>query len=316
MKNTPRDFFLHFGAFAALYAAATALGTLLFLIIGYAFPDPLYSNYYSYGGYDPYSAPMRFAIASLIILVPLFLWLMRVIQREARITPERYTFAIRKWLTYITLFVAGATIVGDLITLLYSFLGGELATPFVLKVLVLFAITGVIFWYFLLDIRGYWQNRASASKMVGIVTVGAVLVAIIGSFFIMGSPMIQREIRFDQQEIQDLSMIQNQVVNYWQQNGTLPATLSELESDITYFHVPQAPEGREPYEYRKTGDTSFALCATFAQNSDGTYAEPYAPSYGVGNNTSWEHTAGRTCFDRTIDPSLIQPLDGKPVPFD
>ena len=225
MHNTPRDFFLHFGAFAALYAAATALGTLLFLIIGYAFPDRLYNNYYGY--YDPFSGPMRFAIASLIILVPLFLFLMRTIQREARILPERYAFAVRKWLTYITLFVAGATIVGDLITLVYSFLGGELATPFLLKVLTLFAITGVIFWYFLLDIRGYWQNREAASKMAGWGTLLVALIAVVGSFFIMGSPMGQREIRFDQQEGQDLSMIQQQVVSYWQQNDRLPKAVSD-----------------------------------------------------------------------------------------
>src|SRR3989344_4232683 len=247
MTNTPRDFFLHFGAFAALYATATALGTLLFLIIGYAFPDPLYSTYYGY--YDPYSAPMRFAIASLITLVPLFLYLMRAIQGEARTAPERYTFAVRKWLTYITLFVAGATIVGDLITLLYSFLGGELATPFFLKVLTLFLITGVIFWYFLLDIRGYWQSREAASKIVGWGVIIATLAVIVGGFVIMGSPLAQREIRLDQQEIQDLSNIQNQVVNYWQQNGKLPMALSELQSDITGLTVPTEPEGRAAYAY-------------------------------------------------------------------
>jgi len=313
MTNTPRDFFLHFGAFAALYAVATALGTLLFLIIGYAFPDPLYRTYDGY--YDPYSAPMRFAIASLIILVPLFLYLMRAIQREARTAPERYAFAVRKWLTYITLFVAGATIVGDLITLLYSFLGGELATPFFLKVLTLFIITGIIFWYFLLDIRGYWQNREAVSKMVGWGVIIATLAVIVGGFVIMGSPLAQREIRFDQQEIQDLFVIQNQTVNYWQQNGTLPATLSKLESPITGFSVPRAPEGREEYEYRITGNLAFELCATFAHNSDKYgYSEPYSP-YGIGGNESWDHTSGQVCFERSIDPNLVQPYP-KPARVD
>jgi hypothetical protein len=324
MKNTPRDFFLHFGAFAALYAAATALGTLLFQIIGYAFPDQLYVTY---GSYDPYSGPMRFAIASLIILVPLFLWLMRLIQREARMAPERYTFAIRKWLTYVTLFVAGATIVGDLITLVYSFLGGELPTPFLLKVLTLFAITGIVFWYFLLDIRGYWQNRESASKMVGWGIIVATLAVIVGSFFITGSPMAQREIRFDQQEVQDLSMIQNQIVNYWQQNRHLPQTVSELESDITGFHVPEAPEGRDPYEYRTLDDIllgsypvvpglSFELCATFARSSGEftSYGEaPYGyDMYGLTDTGDWKHEAGNVCFRRTIDTKLVQSFNQEP----
>lgn len=197
MKNTPRDFFLHFGAFGALYLSAVAIVTLLFRMINYAFPDALnerYSYYYS----DPYSGPMRFAIASLIILVPIFLYLMRVIQCEARTAPERYSLQIRRWLTYITLFVAGTTIVGDLITLLYSFLGGELATTFLLKVLVLFAITGVIFWYFLLDIRGYWQDKETTSKQIALCVLGITILVIVCGFFIMGSPSTQRKRALDQ----------------------------------------------------------------------------------------------------------------------
>ena len=310
MKNTPRDFFLHFGAFAALYSAAIALATLLFRMIDYAFPDALRENYY-YGYSDPYSGPMRFAIASLIILVPIFLYLFRIIQREAREAPERYTLAIRKWLTYITLFVAGATIIGDLIALLNSFLGGVLVTTFLLKVLTLLAITGAAFWYFLLDIRGHWQSREAASKNIGLGVLGLVITVIIGGFLVMGSPMQQREIQFDQQQVQDLSLIQNEIVGYWQQNGRLPATLAEIESPLTGFSVPVAPEGREPYEYRTTGGLTFELCATFVRASD-EYRPTEPPfgygAYGVAGDTNWTHGTGRVCFDRTIDTNLIQPF--------
>jgi hypothetical protein len=310
MKNTPRDFFLHLGAFGALYLAATALITLLFQLINYTFPDPLYAPYYS--GYDPYAGILRFAIASLIILVPLFLYLMRVIQAAARREPERHSLGIRRWLTYITLFVAGATITGDLITLLYSFLGGELATPFLCKILVLLAIMGINFWYFILDIRGYWQARERESKMVGWSALVFTVAVIILGFYIMGSPFAQREIRFDQQEIQDLNNIQNQIVNYWQQNGRLPTTLSQIESDLTYATVPIAPEGREAYEYRSINDLSFSLCATFGVASDEYgYSEP--STYGLQGKSSWDHNVGRTCFTRMIDPALIQPMT-KPRP--
>ncbi len=320
MKNTPRDFFLHFGAFGTLYLAAIALGTLLFRMIDYTFPDPVRDAYYYY---DPYSGAMRFAIASLIILLPIFLWLMRVIQREARQEPERYSLAIRRWLTYMTLFVAGATIIGDLIALLNSFLGGTLATPFLLKVLVLFAIVGVVFWYFLLDIRGYWQGKENTSKAVGMGVLPLTIAIIISGFLIMGSPMAQREIRLDQQEVQDLTTIQNEIVNYWQLNQRLPDTLSEIESDITYFHVPNPPEGREAYEYNVRDALTFELCATFETASNeygyGPDTSSYTPPihYGLMGDLSWEHRAGRMCFEREIDPDLIMPLPGpysKPTP--
>lgn len=315
MHNTPRDFFLHFGAFVALYAAAIALATLLFRMIDYAFPDPLYNSYY-YS--DPYAGPMRFAIASLIILVPLFLYLMRVIQREARREPERYSLTIRKWLTYVTLFVAGATIVGDLITLLYSFLGGELATPFLLKVLTLLVIVGAIFWYFLLDIRGYWREKEKTSKAVGWGVLLLVVAVVIGGFYIMGSPRVQREIQLDQQQIQDLSAMQGQIVSYWQQNQRLPIAISELQSSVTGYYVPNAPEGREAYEYKKIDDLNFSLCATFERSGDDRHIAdiPYMYGYGISGTFGWEHQAGRICFTRMIDINLIQPYtkQGQPIP--
>ena len=150
MENTnkPRDFFLHVSAFALLFFVAIAAITLLFTLIDYRFPDAL-RGYFG----DPYSGPVRFAIASLIILSPIFVVMMRMIQKESRIAPERARMGIRKWLTYITLFIAGATVIGDAIFLLNSFLGGALPTAFALKAITLLVIAGAGFGYFFLDLR-------------------------------------------------------------------------------------------------------------------------------------------------------------------
>ena len=59
---------------------------------------------------------------------------------------------MRRWLTYVTLFVAACTLIGDLASRVYSLLGGELAR-FLLKVVVVGAIAGAIFWYYLSDLR-------------------------------------------------------------------------------------------------------------------------------------------------------------------
>src|SRR5690606_29000474 len=123
-------------------------------------PDALASAYY-YS--DPYSGPMRFAIASLLVLGPVALWLLRLLQREARSDPQRQQLTIRRWLTYLTVLLAGATIVGDLIALLNAFLGGTLPAAFALKALALLLVMGAAFWYFVLDLRGYWQGHAERS---------------------------------------------------------------------------------------------------------------------------------------------------------
>jgi len=60
---------------------------------------------------------------------------------------------VRRWLTYLTLFGAACTLIGDVMTLVYNALGGELTTRFVLKVAIVGAIAGLIYWYYLGDLR-------------------------------------------------------------------------------------------------------------------------------------------------------------------
>ena len=61
--------------------------------------------------------------------------------------------AVRRWLTYLTLFVAAIVLVVDMITLVYNLLGGELSVRFLLKVLVAAVIAGSIFGYYLWGLR-------------------------------------------------------------------------------------------------------------------------------------------------------------------
>jgi hypothetical protein len=143
-----RDAFLYLLMFGTLYVCAFQFGNLLFDFINLAFPDEL----------RPFEAQraessIRWATASLIIAFPLFLWLHTKMQREILRIPARRQSAVRRWLIYLTLLVAAAVIVGDSITLVYNLLSGELSTRFILKVLVVAAIAGAGFAYFLQLIR-------------------------------------------------------------------------------------------------------------------------------------------------------------------
>ena len=130
----------------------------------------------------------------------------------------------------------------------------------------------------------------------------------------MGSPKSQREVQLDQQQVQDLASIQQQVVSYWQNNQRLPKNLSEIQNDLTYFQIPNPPKGRPAYEYTKTDDLRFSLCANFGVVSNEYGVVNMPMMYEVsGSDTNWAHNTGRTCFARTIDPNLIQP-NPKPAP--
>lgn len=311
-KVTPKDFFLWAAAMVALYGSVISFITLLFQYINYAYPDPL-AYYYS----DPFSGSMRFAMASLIVLVPVTILLMRYIRKDIVRTPEKNDIWVRRWALVLTVFIAGSAVIGDLIALINSFLGGDLSTRFTLKVIVLLLVAGAAFLHFLADLRGYWTANPGRAQMVGYAAGVAVLIAIVSGFFIMGTPGEVRLMRYDTQKITDLQNIQWQLVNHWQQKGVLPVSLSELEDPLSGWKAPVDPQSGESYRYERTGAQAFKACATFnGEETEDSKARSLAmtPAYPYSKETdNWLHGQGEHCFDRTIDPDLY-PVYPKPAP--
>ena len=143
-----REAFLYLVLFATLYLTAYHLGSLLFDLINRAFPDPAMTDFGRQVGRS-----MRWSIASVIIAFPVFVYVARHLGRELARNPVKRLSAVRRWLTYLTLFLAATVLIGDMITLVYNVLGGELGIRFVLKVLVVAVIAGTIFGYYLWDMR-------------------------------------------------------------------------------------------------------------------------------------------------------------------
>lgn len=145
-----REAFLYLMLFATLYIAAWNLGSLLFDLINRALPDPADTPYRLEGLGDA----IRWSAASVIIAFPVFLFVARHLGRELALRPMKRLSPVRRWLTYLTLFVAAGVLIGDMITLVYNVLGGEITLRFGLKVLVAGVIAGTIFVYYLHDLRG------------------------------------------------------------------------------------------------------------------------------------------------------------------
>ena len=142
-----REAFIYLVLFLCLYISAFSFGSLLFHFINRWIPDAIRS--YESGDLSA----VRMSVASLIVAFPVYLWLSSIAAAAIRRDPERKGSKVRKWLTYITLFVAAGVIIGDLITLLFNLLGGELTARFMLKVLSVLLIAGLIFGYYLWDLR-------------------------------------------------------------------------------------------------------------------------------------------------------------------
>jgi len=144
-----RDAFLHLVLFTALYISAWQLGSLLFDLVNLAFPDPSDPDYRG----QWLGRSMRWSASSLVIAFPLFAFMAHKLSRELERDPVKRLSPVRRWLTYMTLFLATAVLAGDLITLVYNVLGGELSVRFLLKVLIAGSIAGAIFTFYLLDLR-------------------------------------------------------------------------------------------------------------------------------------------------------------------
>lgn len=325
-KLSPKFFFVSLGVLATLIASVTSFLNLVFATLDKHFPDALNATY-EYG-YNTYSYEgMRTALATLIIVFPAFLILSvlwtRLVKQGLGLTDA----VIKKWMLYLVIFLASVVVIVDLVTLVRYFVSGEITIRFILKVVVTLAIAALAgFHYFkelAVEMLATWVRPLSAA-----IAAVFVLIAIVLSFTVMGSPMVQRKLRLDDRRVQDLQSIQYQIINFWQQKEKLPATLSELSTPISGYTTPVDPEFEKGhvYEYRKTGALSFELCATFAlpmpegwqeysrggvmPMTSGGYAEDgvsVSKPFPGGVNDSWDHEAGRTCYPRTIDTDIYPP---------
>lgn len=312
-RITPKDFFLWAGTVIAFYGSAFAFVALVFDYLNHLLPDQL-----SYYTGDPYSSGIANEMASLLVLFPLFLFLMRTIRMTIAQDATRADIWVRRWAIFLTLFAASAAMVGGIITLLVYFFQGDVTLRFLLKVLVILVTAGATYAAFLADLRGYWGMHPVRAAQARWAALAIALVSIIAGFFIVGTPWEARLFRYDDEKVSALQSIQSQVVYYWQSKEALPENLEQLNDSISGFMVPRDPQTGAAYEYMVTGPLSFDLCATFNAATQSTSytlnraSVPVMPGEKGMVQDNWYHDAGRQCYTRTIDPDLYPPIT-KPV---
>lgn len=297
---TPKDFFLHLGIIVTLYVSIVALLSFLFSVINIALPDA--QDYYSYGQ----NSQIAWSMSIFIIVYPVLVYLLHKVNRYLSAAPEKAELAIRKWFTYLTIFLTALTIIIDLIVLLNTFLQGEqLTLRFILKVLAIVIVALTVFWASLKDLRGNFIANAKVLKKTSIVVSLVVLVFIIAGFFFIGSPQKARLMNEDRIRVDNLRYIQDQVVYYWDLKKVLPQNLDELNDPLNYVVIPTDPTTNSAYEYKVLSPNSFEICATFstAYSSTEDAIAKYDMTYQY-----FEHSVGRTCFERTIDVAKRQSL--------
>lgn len=328
VKMSPGFFFLSLGLLITLITSVVSFINLLFEGLNKKYPDVLNASYtYGYSTYEYES--MRMALATLIIFFPVFLAVSYFWKRFVRVGLGKVDEILRKWSLYIILFLSAVVIAVDLVTLVRYFVSGEVTTRFILKVLAVLVTALLVGAHYVLNL---WNKDSKKINMLfGVIASVFVLSAIVWSFMVMGSPAEQRKLRLDDRRVSDLNTIQWQIINYWQQKEKLPETLNDLKDSLSSFVMPPDPEFEKGYvyEYKKLpsdkGQLKFELCATFAlpmpqgwREYGGGAVMPMMdlsieksmsyPYPGGGFGESWDHEAGRTCFERKIDPEIYPPF--------
>ncbi len=302
-KNLPRDVFLYLLSVITLAVSAISFGTIVFQLINVKFPDvltpqPLQSLY----------SGIRWAIAALIVVFPAYLWTMKFLNKDLEVNPQKKELKIRKWLLYFALFVAAIVIIVDSITLIFNFLQGELTLRFFLKVLTVFVIAGGIFLYYFKIIKAEKSWIISIVPKVAVVlVVGFVIFGLITA----GLPKSQRLFRLDERRMEDLSSLENQIIEYSRRTNKLPETLDNLNE--LNFSLPKDPVAEASYEYHVVGDLKFELCAAFQTSGEEATQLLIEQAYPKPINLFYEklqkHKAGRDCFERQVSQAEIKTIE-------
>ncbi len=297
IKTGPKDVFVNLLSFGVLYGSIVSFMIMIFQYVNYAFPDPLSFRE------GMILETVRTSTSVLVVMFPIFLILCWMIEKDFRASPEKRDLKFRKWLTYLTLLAAAVTIIVDLIILVNKFYNGDLTTQFFLKVATVLVVAAGVFGYYLWDVKREAGDVSKRPRNVAWIVASVVLVSVAAGFFIVGSPAVQRDKRFDEQKVYDLQDLQNRVINYWSRKGILPGKIDDLQDELLGFRLPVDPETGESYEYMVLGGLEFEFCATFNKSTESVFEGEVLPREKV-LLYSWEHDAGRVCFDRTIDPEL------------
>ncbi|MBI3305210.1 hypothetical protein HYZ80_02735 [Candidatus Parcubacteria bacterium] len=142
-----RETFLYLLMFVSLAITAMAVGGAYFNVIDAYIQDPL-----DYAG--PYRfESLRWQLSAIIVASPVFLFVTRAVRRLVAREPDLRRSGIRKWITYLALFIAAAVILGDLINVLAKFFGGELTPRFIWKSITVLMVSGLVFGYYFLEMR-------------------------------------------------------------------------------------------------------------------------------------------------------------------
>jgi hypothetical protein len=272
-------------------------------------------------------------------MFPVYLFISWYVSRDITKFLYKRDILVRKIMIYVALFVTVLTLVGTLVTLIYTYLGGELSVRFELKALSVFVIALAVFSYYFYSLRRDYTKKTFVPLVIGVVASIVVVLSLVWSISVIGTPSEMRAKKIDSTRLSDISRLQQEVLNRFNSVEKIPADLSELNNAFQSYAVPLDPVTKLSYGYKviqqptfKVNYTTnkkelvtpaiFELCATFetvrSLDERGKTTQPVSVgtggmdvrysamnSYYDGDiSPFWNHGIGETCFKRIISAEM------------
>jgi len=291
-NNAAKYAFFYMLSLVALIFMALSAGMIIFQIINKNIIDII--NQYQ-GRYSP--EQLKFAISALIISAPIFYITVWQIFKNLASGALKKDSGIRKWLTYLILFISSVVMLGWLIGTVNSFLDGDLTVKFILKSITAIGIAAAVFTFYFYDIRREEVDNKK-NNIIRIYLFGSLVLVIAiftASLFFVESPTETRNRKIDNAILEDFNIIDGAITTYYDENGQIPMDFAVLKEDFSYLSDNdfKNPVNGEKYEYKIMGENKYELCTAFMSSNKDENADQ-----NDYYKDRWPHEAGYQCLSQ------------------
>jgi hypothetical protein len=127
--------------FVTLLIMVWSLVDLGFALIEVFLPDPLRETGWA-------NATIRWSVATLIVVLPIFVALNLRVERALRRDPGQKRAPLRRRIGALTLFLAALSLLGAAVSVVYAGLTGTISAQFLAKAALVVGLSGLVIAYF------------------------------------------------------------------------------------------------------------------------------------------------------------------------
>jgi hypothetical protein len=286
-KHQAQFVFYYLLSLISLGAMALGLGIIVFEVLDKVFVD-VSNSYFS-------MQALKTAFSTLLISTPIYYICSHLLFKNIKKQELSLESSLRKWLIYLILFVTSIVMLVWLVSILNSFLNGEMTIKFILKALTALVISAMIFSYYLYNIKQKTVKKRDKIKLIFfIVSLLLVVFALTLAIVHMESPQTTRDKKADENTLRNFDTINMNVNMYYNNNEELPESLEQLKGDSNLNSYPNNSISLKDIEYNKLSETEYELCADFrTSNLDDKYN-----NLRYGSNRI--HDSGYECLEQEI----------------